>query len=67
MSQHPTYDGDRQEEVKNIVGEDHLHPDVDECVDETVASRQTGPERENYEVALISQTYNYERLFWLRT
>ena len=62
MSQHPTYDGDRQEEIKNIVGEEHLNPNIDECVDETVGSRQTGPERENYEVALIPQTYNYDRL-----
>ena len=58
MAKQPANDGDRQDEVKDIVGEEHFHPDVDESVDETVRGRQTGPEGENNEVALVSQTYN---------
>ena len=57
MSKHPTNDGDRQEKVKSVVRQEKLHPDVHECVDETINRRYAGPEGENYEVALVSQTW----------
>ena len=57
MAEQPADDGDGEDEIKDVVGEEHLDPDVDQGVDEAVQGCHAGPERENDEVALVPKTW----------